>query len=459
MYYLLVILGVIIFSIKIKFFMGKPFFNLATSAVKQLDIILDRSISEKDKDKLLLKNLFQLLFYFSINLALFISLLMIGMAPILLYIFFYPYQAIDYNSLYFYASLSLGSLIIFIQQKRSDYSYWSRLLHTVILDNYNLAKFFLKLELRRNQETNVDNNKPYVLVTGLARAGTTALVNLLYDDDIFHSIKYSNLPFLMAPRFWSKIYNPRQTKEKERAHKDGLSFHENSIEAFEEYFFKIFLNDDYIHRKYLIKHNISDKVYRYYLSYQALFKNKDTIYLAKNNNLALRFKSLRKLDNQFKVILIFRNPIEHAISLMKQHKHYTVLQSKNKFTLNYMNWLGHHEFGLNHKRFHLSKNKIDSKFNTNSLNYWLELWINYHNYIMKFINDENLCLVHQSDLLYNPVELKNVLSVFLSINLKISQNSSILPQRSNIDNHNIDSKLIYQANELYQSLLNHRLRT
>ena len=39
------------------------------------------------------------------------------------------------------------------------------------------------------------------------------------------------------------------------------------------------------------------------------------------------------------------------IFLMHQHQKFSILQKNNQFIKKYMNWLGHYEFGLIHKRF------------------------------------------------------------------------------------------------------------
>ena len=74
-------------------------------------------------------------------------------------------------------------------------------------------------------------------------------------------------------------------------------------------------------------------------------------YLSKNNNFILRYKSIRKLNNCFIMVILFRSPLEHANSLLNQHKKFCKIQKKDPFILEYMNWLGHHEFGLNQKQF------------------------------------------------------------------------------------------------------------
>jgi hypothetical protein len=42
-------------------------------------------------------------------------------------------------------------------------------------------------------------------------------------------------------------------------------------------------------------------------------------------------------------------------------------------------WLGHHEFGLNHKAFNFSP-PFKPTYAPESLNYWLEVWLNFYQF-------------------------------------------------------------------------------
>ncbi len=72
-------------------------------------------------------------------------------------------------------------------------------------------------------------------------------------------------------------------------------------------------------------------------------------------------------------------------------------QGKDPFILEYMNFLGHYEFGRNHHYWFEPINYHDS----NDINYWLEQWNLFYKNLEKkyfqkkqnvfFINYENLC--------------------------------------------------------------------
>ncbi len=455
-YYLTVVLSAALFCVGIAFLLKKPFFKLSTSAVYQLDIILNPLIDEIAKDRLILKNLVNLLVNFFTVLLFTLIIILFSIAPIYALVSIVPSTILDTNSIYFYLSMLIGSFSLFFLKKKSDYSYWSKLLHTLVLNNYHVGKYLFKLEVKQLTNENSKNNK-FVIVTGLARAGTTALIKQLYNPTIFHSIKYANIPFLLAPSFWKKIYNPKKSKERERAHNDKVIFSENSIEALEEYFFKVFLNDEYIKNDSLIAHDIDVELFKNYLLYQQLFKNTksdNTIYLAKNNNFILRFESMRKLSNNFKVILVFRHPFAHANSLLAQHHNFSAKQTDDTFVLNYMNWLGHYEFGLNQKYFDLNNHNLLQNLSKNDINYWVAIWINYYSYIIQFLNDENIILVDYDDLLNKPNELNQVLLKHLNINYQFEKINDFTSNKSfSFKLEDLNDDLSAQAIEIYKVLI------
>jgi hypothetical protein len=222
---------------------------------------------------------------------------------------------------------TVGSILPFIFKMiftpKSDYSALSKLFHELILDNYNLGKWLLDKQVKYEPE---NLNPKSILITGFARAGTTALTKTIAQSDRVQSLDYSNMPFLLYPRFWKKIYKPNKIENKVRAHKDGVKIGYSSVEALEEYFFKVILNDSYIKSDRILRHSLNYNELKLYQKYQSSIAN-NFIYLAKNNNSILRLDSLLENPNQF-VFLMFRSPLNHAYSLMKQHQAFVEKQRK-----------------------------------------------------------------------------------------------------------------------------------
>ncbi len=459
-YYLLVIIGTALACVVGLYFLKLPFFRLATSAVRQMDIIMDSAIDDDEKDKIIIKNLSSLLGSLFKVLFLLIVAIVIGIIPAYLLVRLSEMEAVDLSSWYFYLSMLLGSLVLFLFNKKdSDYSYWSKLIHAMVLDNYSVEKFLLKKELKKLPEAGEGTERPFVIVSGLARSGTTALTNLLYDPKDFHSISYANMPFLMAPRFWKRFYNPTQGKMKERAHGDRVLFSEKSIEALEEHFFKAHLNDSYIHDSSLDVHEVEEELAQKYRKYQQLFKEdaEDTVYLAKNNNFILRYESMKKHCDSMSLIMIFRDPVDHAFSLNKQHVNFVQQQTEDPFVLDYMNWLGHYEFGLNHKVFDLGTQNSAQNHSPDSLNYWLAIWVNYHNYLLQYLDDKNLHLVHYDDFLHKPDALKTQLSERIGVAMTVETQDKFNKSPSPKDLSSVEPALLNEAKKLYEELISKKM--
>ena len=86
--------------------------------------------------------------------------------------------------------------------------------------------------------------------------------------------------------------------------------------------------------------------------------------------------------NEAIILVPFRKPSNQSSSLLKQNLNFIKLHEKDKFSLKYMNDLGHFEFGKNHIPWFKPKNFND----TININYWLEQWLMYYSFFMKNIS-------------------------------------------------------------------------
>tara|TARA_B100000900_G_scaffold281861_2_gene241137 strand:+ start:689 stop:2563 length:1875 start_codon:yes stop_codon:yes gene_type:complete len=298
--------------------------------------------------------------------------------------------------------VSIGSVVpfFFTKSNGSAYSDLSQLFHRLVLDNYFLGKKLLELQVKGvNAQENARHVYTRVLVTGLARAGTTALTKSLAERGSFASLDYRNMPLLLAPRIWSKIYRPKVTEDKERAHGDGVMVGLASVEALEEYFFKVLKNDVYIKEDGVYEHELSSEENALYRRYQNSIAG-SRIYLAKNNNAILRLPSLVEHNTDLAVFILVRRPLQHACSLMTQHQQFSAKQEGDPFIKEYMDWLGHHEFGLGQRPFILG-GKGHHDGNTTDINYWLERWVNYYENIPQ---SAQITVLSYESFLTNPKE-------------------------------------------------------
>lgn len=242
----------------------------------------------------------------------------------------------------------------------------------------------------------------HVFVAGLARAGTTVLLRALHASGGFYSLTYRDMPFPMAPNLWKRLSGRlrRPDVARIRAHGDGIAINADSPEALEELFWRIRCGEDYIRPDGLIPHRPDRQTIGLFRNYVAAILTSSggkTRYLSKNNNSILRLPALREAFPNATILIPFRDPASHALSLWRQHQRFSRLQRQTPFIRSYMDWLAHHEFGLGHRPFLMGGPALDY-LTPDDLDYWLDLWIRVHGELIRqsdrqclFVSHEELC--------------------------------------------------------------------
>jgi hypothetical protein len=207
---------------------------------------------------------------------------------------------------------------------------------------------------------------------------------------MFATLTYRDMPFVTAPIFWKVLTskNRKFAQPKERSHGDRLNIDYDSPEAFEEVFWMAFAGEDYIKKDWLEINEIGDggiHAYRKFVNNVVLGSGQtdQTRYLSKNNNNLLRLHGLKRAFPHAIILLPFRNPMDQASSMHAQHKRFLNMHAGNPFSLRYMNWLGHHEFGLNFKPLMVSEEVIPRyKGEPETLAYWVRYWTCIYRYVL-----------------------------------------------------------------------------
>ena len=260
----------------------------------------------------------------------------------------------------------------------NNYSWLEQKLH-----KFALSSQFMREATFDFESTNIaslDETGDHVFITGLARSGTTILLNALYKSNIFASLSYADMPFVLAPNLWSKIsFNKKNLELKERAHRDGIKVSKESPEAFEEVFWKTFSDEEY--------EELEDK-FRVYVR-NIIRKYKKERYLSKNNQNIKRVKLITSIFSNSRILIPFREPIQHAYSLLTQHKKFIEDSKNDKFIGKYMKWIGHTEFGPNYIPI---QNQNLNYQNDLEINHWIEQW--YLTYNETFQSLKNMMNVH-----------------------------------------------------------------
>ena len=79
----------------------------------------------------------------------------------------------------------------------NSYSWLQQKLHQLALSSQFMRETTFDVESSMfSNEKQTDN---HVFVAGLARSGTTILLNALYESNQFSSLSYQDMPFILAP--------------------------------------------------------------------------------------------------------------------------------------------------------------------------------------------------------------------------------------------------------------------
>jgi len=343
---------------------------------------------------------------------------------------------------------------------KNSYTFLQRILHKISLENgiFLEASFLLEKEIQKYSLKEAPEIRK-VFISGLARSGTTSILNNLVNEGSFFSLGYKNLPFIMMPSLSKKIYSPNINKTfKERAHGDSILVNEESPEAIDEVFWKMILENSFICKNKMNFHKLNEKVIHEYVNFISLHlkanQNNQTIYCTKNNNNILRLSSLENYFPNDTFIITFRDPIQHVLSLRKQHLKFVEKQKKDSFILSYFNSLGHHEFGLGLKPFYLGDDLIFSRISngdSKTADYWLYVWLNYYKYFLN-IQTGNEILISIENLCVNPnKEMKKIFK-----KTKVKGKSTYKPfERIHYKlDEEVDAHLISECYQIYNQLLN-----
>lgn len=243
---------------------------------------------------------------------------------------------------------------------------------------------------------------PVLIVSGLARAGTTALLHQLHELPQLWSLTYRCMPFPMASGGWLRI-NRAKAQPRERSHQDGIQIDLDSPEAFDEYFWRVILEESYYGDGWLKSHDLDEHHVRQYEKYVLTSLPRDRTYLTKNNNFLLRAGPYLAQRPQDLLLLVYRHPIQHAASLLRQQRIQSEYQARQPFALDYMDMLGHHEFGR-HRRDFVFPDTCFRFHEPSDINHWLERWIDYYKHA-RLLPNQRIRFVDNASIRQDPATL------------------------------------------------------
>ena len=145
------------------------------------------------------------------------------------------------------------------QIKNYKHTFFEKTLIHIILKFKSINEFLFDLEnsIFKNKEK---QNSKKIFITGLARSGTSYALDLFYKSGNYGSQTYEDMPFLMCPNLYLKFrsFFKKKFNIQTRSHSDGILISQETPEAFEEFFWKKEMNNNYIRKNFLLKNNLNE---------------------------------------------------------------------------------------------------------------------------------------------------------------------------------------------------------
>lgn len=191
-----------------------------------------------------------------------------------------------------------------------------------------------------------------IYIAGLARSGSTILLELLARHPEVATHRYRDFPLVLTPWAWNWFVDRAGTKKrpaKERAHQDRLLVSPESPEAFEEALWMAFFPDLHEPAAGVVfdghaSHAAFEAFYRDHVR-KLLALRQGRRYVAKGNYNITRIGYLKKIFPDARFLVPVRDPVWHVASLMKQHRLFVAAEKADPRVLRHLQRSGHFEFG------------------------------------------------------------------------------------------------------------------
>lgn len=287
------------------------------------------------------------------------------------------------------------------QRSTSEYGLADRWVHRIAFATRDMQLALAKREgrwLRHQFSVGAAPAAP-VFVAGLPRAGTTLLLELLEASGQFVTHTYRHMPFVLTPLLWARLSRrwQREAQMRQRAHGDGMLVSVESPEAFEEMLWCPFWQKQYSvdhiepwHPRF--SHPQFETFWRDHMaklvalaaasvptgSDPASGTNASGLrYLSKNNLNIARLAYIKKAFPDARIVVPFRSPLQHASSLLKQHRQFLELHQHDDFAREYMRAIGHFDFGANLLPINFARwlEEGAAELDPLTLEFWLRYWL------------------------------------------------------------------------------------
>lgn len=257
-----------------------------------------------------------------------------------------------------------------------------------------LWRYLGRLETRRlSAEIDGIEIRAPIFVCGLARSGTTILLECLaaHHDTATH--RYRDYPGILAPVVWNRIaarLYAGAVAPVERAHGDGIAVTPDSPEAVAEMLWMAFHEDahDPARDNRLWSGALEQEFAAFFRDHirKLLWLRGGRRYLSKGNYDLARMNALIALFPDARFIVPVRDPVTHIASLMRQQALFSAGETRYPAARRYMRRIGHFEFGLDRRPLNLGNVSVTAEIQRHwregrDVEGWSLYWADVHGFL------------------------------------------------------------------------------
>lgn len=237
-----------------------------------------------------------------------------------------------------------------------------------------------------------------IYIAGLARSGSTVLLETVASYPGVASHRYRDFPFVFTPYWWNRYLDRTPRKRavpRPRVHADGLVVSSESPEALEEPLWMAFFQSAHdIHTSQVLGAESSHldfvSFYRNHIRKLLVVRSGER-YACKGNYHVSRLEYLLTLFPDARFLIPIRQPRDHVASLMKQHRLFTEGETRYPRSLLQMRACGHFEFGLDRRAINFGDSEAVSALERmwkggEEVRGWAKYWSQVYGFLAQRLN-------------------------------------------------------------------------
>jgi len=348
------------------------------------------------------------------------------------------------------------------------YSWSDRLLHRLAfrlgITQETLAD--IEATLYRESLASVSVQRP-VFISSLPRAGTTILLRLLWETGRFATHTYRDMPFVLCPMIWRRFSRAfvSDDEPRERAHGDGIKISGRSPEAFEEMVWKHFWSDHYRDDR-IVPWTDGDRNAPFNAFFERHMRKVVAIhsddasdslrYLSKNNLNISRLAAPPPPLNEGTFVIPVRKPVQQAASMYRQHQRFQKIHRRDDFVREYMEAIGHHEFGQGLKPVNFNDWLGEHPAEPGELSFWLRYWTEAYRFVLQHLPPTAVVIAYDR-FVDKPAPVLDRLNDRLELHLSAETRTEMAdairaPRDHEIDREALDADLVDRAHRIYRRI-------